>query len=108
MPRPNPHCRIGKITWKNVRLLPHPSAVVAKKVQAELTGDVEWTRQMLGDNLDGYALVVWDRFGCWKAFDEIGTLQHMNTLSEFVAGAIRNEQSKREARDAVRRFYNNE
>lgn len=102
----NPHCRIGKIRFKNgavLQLLPDRRAQEHEWLAADLREAVESCIEPHHGEMCGYAVVVWDTANDWSAAVRCGEFSRIRDtqVPTYVSEMLRRRLWRRDARHEV-------
>lgn len=100
MSNPDPHCKIGKITIKEtgtvIRVFESRAYIESQRLKSRLKQSVVDRIADIGANTGGFIILLWDREGAYTVDWDFNAALHtlgVNTLPEYVAGAVRREIS---------------
>lgn len=91
----NTHCRIGRVKFKTGQEIRVIKRVERNKTAQTLIEHAARITELLGDKLSGYAIVAWDKEGCFSRGTRFDRKSFMGQtlLPEFVAAVLRRDVS---------------
>lgn len=102
--------RIGRIRFKNgaeLRVIPSADEQYAERAFSALDRSLGHVKQLYEGQLDGYALIVWDKDGNFNTFRHAAGrgIVGKNTMPVFVAEALRRDNCEDDFRSALKEIF---